>query len=179
MQTDKSLLPFSKSNTLIEYQYQRLCKSFETVYISSKKNKFDFLKETNSVIYDTDNAVHSPLVALKAILEFVSSPKVFILTVDTPFVSETTIQKLITQSNGYDVTVAKTLEKEHNLCGVFSKSILNTIYDMLLENNHKIGYLLKHVHSQFICCEDEKEFMNLNTQDEYKQALQRISLDNK
>ena len=36
MGEDKSLLPFSSSNTLIQYQYERLKPYFKEIYISSK-----------------------------------------------------------------------------------------------------------------------------------------------
>jgi molybdopterin-guanine dinucleotide biosynthesis protein A len=68
--------------------------------------------------------------------------KVFIITVDTPFVKIESIEKLINDSNNFDITIAQT-EKTHNLCGVFS----NNISLKLLKNDkndiHKINYLVK------------------------------------
>ena len=45
MGEDKSLLPFSSSQTLIQYQYDRLKPYFKNIYISSKVDKFNFLEK--------------------------------------------------------------------------------------------------------------------------------------
>mgnify|MGYP003441403126 FL=1 len=50
MGEDKSLLPFSSSNSLIEFQFNRLKPHFKDIYISSKNDKFDFLKDKSKLI---------------------------------------------------------------------------------------------------------------------------------
>jgi len=57
MGEDKSLLPFSTSNTLIEYQYKRLKPYFKDIYISSKIDKFDFLQNKQSLILDENKEI--------------------------------------------------------------------------------------------------------------------------
>ena len=126
MGEDKALLPFASFETLSEFQYQRLQPFFYKIYLSSKINKFNFECE---IIYD-ENELHSPLIALRTILESISTQKVFILTVDTPFVTFDTIKNLIFKSKNYDITVAKT-SRLHNLCGVFDKSCLTVINQMI------------------------------------------------
>lgn len=44
MGEDKALLPFASSNSLTQYQYDRLESYFKNIYISSKIDKFSFLK---------------------------------------------------------------------------------------------------------------------------------------
>lgn len=179
MQRDKSLLPFNDYNSLIQYQYERLKEKFTDVYISTKEYKFDFLDiKHRDIIYDKAK-LHSPIVALQTILESIKSEKVFILTVDTPFISVDTIEKLMKESSAYDIVIATTATKEHNLCGVFSNAVLEQIKPMLKEDMHKVGYLLKQCHTKRLLCENEDEFLNMNTPDEYKVALTRISLTNR
>lgn len=173
MGEDKSLLPFSSYSTLIEYQYQRLAPHFNKLYLSSKVNKFEFLKNTESIIYDT-NTVYSPMIALHSILHKIQDEKVFVLTVDTPFVTLQTIQKLFESSLSYDITVAKT-QRLHNLCGVFKISLLPIIEQLIKRDIHKIGYLLKESKTQEVRFPNENEFLNLNNQEEYKKALSLIS----
>ena len=84
MGEDKSLLPFSSSNSLIEFQFNRLKPYFKDIYISSKNDKFDFLKDKSKLILDKNQDIYSPILALQTILE--KFDKVFIITVDTPFV---------------------------------------------------------------------------------------------
>ncbi len=170
MGEDKALLPFSSSNSLTQYQYERLKPFFKEIFISSKIDKFDF---PVNLILDKGE-VFSPIVALETIFESLNFEKFFIITVDTPLVKIETIAKLIEESKGYDITVAKT-QRVHNLCGVFNKSTLSQIKTMLNEDIHKVGFLLKNQNTSMIEFSDENEFINLNDKEEYKKAKMLIS----
>lgn len=166
MGEDKSLLSFREFPTLIEYQYNKLSKIFQNVYISSKTNKFDF---PCNIIYDT-NVIYSPMVALSSIFQTLQDEQVFIITVDTPFIEKETIFELIKNStnNQCDVTICKDLDKTHNLLGIFNKNILEQIDNMLQENNHKIDTLLtQKVKSHIVPFEDDIQFININTKEDY------------
>lgn len=176
MGEDKSLLPFSSSNSLTQYQYDRLKPYFKELYISSKVNKFDFLEDDTILILD-EGDVFSPIVALETIIKKFENQKIFIITVDTPLVSIDTISKIINSSNDYDITVAQT-ERIHNLCGVFSSSIRNSITKMLSNDIHKVGYLLKQNKTNVLKLPENGEFINLNDKDEYNKALSIISFSN-
>ena len=172
MGEDKALLPFSNYNTLAHYQFDRLKSHFKNIYLSSKTNKFDFLKSDENIIFDNIEDESSPLIALKSIFETIKSDKVFVMTVDTPFIKIETIEKLINESLNSS-TIAIT-SREHNLCGVYEKSCLNVINEMLKENNHKIGFLLKKIELKKIEFFDENEFLNLNKKEDYQKALSLI-----
>ncbi len=174
MGEDKALLPFSKSNSLTEYQFNRLKPYFKNIYISSKIDKFNFLKnKTKDLILDKGEE-YSPIVALETILESIESQKVFIITVDTPLVKIESIKKLIDNSLKYDATVAQT-KKTHNLCGVFDKASLLQIKAMLNNDIHKVGFLLKNINTSYINFPLEDEFINVNEKDEYLRAKTLIS----
>ena len=167
MKQDKCFLAF-KNTTLIKYQYDRLSKIFSNVYISSKTNKFDF---PCKLILE-DNSIFSPMVALQTILQ--KHQEVFIISVDTPNISTSSISKLISNSNNFDITIAKTKDsKTHNLCGLFKSSINTKIDEMIKENNHKIGYLIKNVNSNIVDELNNDEFVNLNTKDDYSRLLNK------
>jgi len=167
MGEDKSLLPFEQSN-IIQYQYQRLKNIFSKVYISAKTNKFDFQAD---IILD-NSEIYSPLVALQSILTKFKS--VFIITVDNPFITAQTIHTLVNNSDNFDITIALTPNKIHNLCGVFKNSILENITNNIKQHNHKIGYLIKNQLTNTILFDDEKEFLNINTKEQYNQALKHL-----
>ncbi len=173
MGEDKSLLPFSNSNSLTAYQYDRLKPHFKNIYISSKVNKFDFLSNDENIIFDKGEEF-SPIVALESIMESLDANKIFIITVDTPLVKIESIEKLIKSSFNYDITVAKT-ERTHNLCGVFDKKILSQIKAMLNKDMHKVGYLLKNMNTSYELFNDENEFINVNDKEEYNRASLLIS----
>lgn len=172
MGEDKSLLPFSSSNTLIQFQFNRLKPYFKDIYISSKNDKFDFLKDKTKLILDKNQEVYSPILALQTILE--KFDKVFIITVDTPLIKISSIKKLINSSNNFDITIAQTEEKTHNLCGIFSKNINTIINSMIKDDIHKINYLVKNSKFQIINFNNEDEFLNINEKKEYEKALNII-----
>ncbi|OCL84619.1 molybdenum cofactor guanylyltransferase MobA [Arcobacter porcinus] len=172
MGEDKSLLPFGSSNSLIEYQYNRLKPYFSDTFISSKTNKFLFLKDSSKLILDENKDIYSPILALQTILK--RFDKVFIITVDTPFVRIETIKELIENSDNYDVIIAKDEEKIHNLCGVFSNSCLKIINLMIEENIHKINYLIKQTNFKEINFNYKNEFININDKTEYQRAIDII-----
>ena len=177
MGKDKSLLPFSSSNSLTQYQYDKLKISFSDVYLSSKVDKFDFLVNKDKYLILDKDEIFSPIVALQTIFKRIKTSKVFIITVDTPLISINSINELINNSNNSDICVAKTL-KTHNLCGVFSTSLVSFIAEMLENEIHKVNYLLKNNNTKYIHFENDDEFINLNNKDEYKRALDIISKSN-
>jgi molybdopterin-guanine dinucleotide biosynthesis protein A len=169
MGEDKSLLPFRNHSTLIEYQYQKLSKIFSNVYISSKINKFNFLEDESKIIYDV-NKVSSPMVALQSIFKKLKKKSIFIITVDTPLISKSTIEQLIRDSQNFDITIAKSINKTHNLCGVFSSCIAYKIDQYIIEDMHKINFLVKNSNTNYKYFKQEDQFININTQEEYKKA---------
>lgn len=173
MEEDKSLLPFA-SKTLIQYQYERLKPYFKDVYISSKVDKFDFL-DKKYLIIDENKEVFSPILALDTIFKIFQNQKIFIITVDSPFVSIETISKLIYESKDCDICIAQT-EKTHNLCGIFSSNISISIKTMISNNIHKVFYLIKNNKFKIIQFHNNGEFTNINNKNDYKEALNNIIL---
>ena len=164
MGEDKSLLPFSTSKTLIEYQYNRLKPYFKDVYISSKIDKFDFL-EKEFLILDENKDVFSPILALNTIFNKFPNQKVFIITVDTPFVSIETITELINQSLDVDICIGETQEKTHNLCGVFSSNINSFIKDNYVFISQKRTYIFPSLEAIcfFLIIKSEKVILSSKT----------------
>ncbi len=173
MGEDKSLLSFDTSSTIIEYQYNRLSKIFNNVYISSKTNKFNFKTlDRNKLILD-NNDISSPMIALKAILSNFTN-KVFIVAVDTPFVTYEAINSIINKSHLHEIVIASSNDKIHNLCGIFKCSLVDKIDTYLKEDMHKINYLVKNSDTKIIHFENNEQFLNINTKDDYQKALNQI-----
>ena len=174
MGRDKSLLPFDKSPTLTHYQYQRLKKIFEKVYISCKDpSKFDFEDDFIVDVVDTD--IYAPTVGFVSIYKEIKDSSFFVLSVDSPFVSKDIIYKLFREDDeNVDATIALTPIGMQPLCGIYHRSLEKKFNDMLDGDNHKLGYLLKNSNTKFVRFENEDEFLNLNHPDEYKKAQQII-----
>jgi molybdopterin-guanine dinucleotide biosynthesis protein A len=170
MGQDKALLPFGKQSTLSEFQHERLSKLFKKVYISAKENKFDFKVKVIEDRYKDS----SPLVAIISIFETLKVDKVFILSVDAPFIDKEIIDKLLNANNRFDAVVAKSKSGIQPLCGVYKRSVLPIAKEHLKQKNHRLNNLLKKVETQFIPFEDDSLFLNLNHPHEYEKALKSL-----
>jgi molybdenum cofactor guanylyltransferase len=169
MGEDKALLPFGECSTLTQYQYNKLSKIFDNVYISSKIDKFKFLEDKNKIIFDIAK-ISSPMIALKSIFKKLNNDKIFIITVDTPLLLESTITELINDSNNYDITIAKSIDKTHNLCGIFTRNTYTKISQYIDQDMHKINFLVKSSNTNYKLFDDKNQFININTPSEYIQA---------
>jgi len=172
MQTDKALLPFGGFVSLAEYQYERLNEFFSKVYISSKKNKFDFKVE----IIEDVNKVSSPLVALVSIFETLDCEEIFVLSVDAPFVEKFVIEKLYEAKRlTDDVVVIESKNGLEPLCAIYRRSFLNKAKMALKNNEHRLQSLFEVLDVNSVFIEDEKFFMNLNYPSEYEVAKKMLS----
>ncbi len=169
MGQDKSLLPFGGYNTLAQYQYQRLSKLFEHVYISAKTNKFDF--EARVIEDAPDEDLFAPTAGFEAVFRALPDERLFVISVDTPFVSENEIRALLENDNGrYDAVIAKTDSGSHPMCGIYHRSLLPVFEQMLDEQNHRLGQMLQRAVTKFVHFGDEAPFTNLNHPHEYEAA---------
>jgi len=170
MGRDKTLLPFAGYRSLSEFQYARLGRLFQTVYISAKNNKFDF----QAHIIEDNYEVSSPLVGIISVFETLDEDEIFILSADAPFVDEKVIDTLMQYRNEHDAVIARTASGKQPLCGIYRRSILSIAQENLKSDEHRIGKLLSKADTKFVFFEDETAFSNLNHPHEYKEALQRI-----
>jgi len=172
MGRDKALLPFRESNSLAEYQYDRLSKLFDRVYISAKSNKFDF---DAPLIIDNTTNISSPMVALESILSHSKDNALFIIAVDMPFVSEATIKKMIESynSSNMEIAVAKSGERLEPLCAIYSTSLIDRVRDLIKENNHRLHSLIELSKSKIVEVSNQDEFLNLNRVSDYERACKK------
>ncbi|BCD63012.1 molybdenum cofactor guanylyltransferase [Nitratiruptor sp. YY08-26] len=167
MGKDKSLLLFG-DRPLIQYQYERLSLMFEKVYISSKSDKFDFKAP---LILDSSK-VYAPTPAFLDIFEKVY--EFFALSVDTPFINQTVIEKLITEAKKHphkDAIIAQT-DSPHPLIGIYRKSIAPKIEEAIKKQNYKLNAILKEADIQFVEFKEDEKFLNLNYPQDFQKALQ-------
>ena len=174
MGEDKALLPFAGFTTLAEYQYNRLCKIFTNVYISCKdKKKFPF--QAQFIEDKKESDTFAPTLAFVTLFEKLEDQHFFVISVDTPFIDETIIYSLVdADSDLYDATIAKLDEKTQPLCGIYHRSLANKFHQMLKQENHKLGFLLKNSHTHYLNYSNQKAFMNLNDKTTYKKALKTL-----
>lgn len=152
---------------LIQIQYNKLSKIFTKTYVSTKNNIFT---PHYKIILDKSD-IYSPMIALQSILTFINTDKVFIIPVDTPSISEITIKKIIENSQENDITIVKTPNKTHYLTGIFYKSALHEINNLLNKEKHQISDLIKNVKTNIISHYNDDEFLNINTKEDLDRFL--------
>ena len=175
MGENKALLPFAGFATLAEYQYVRLCKIFSNVYISCKdKSIFSF--DANFIEDKKVSSVFAPTLGFLTAFDTLHAKRIFVISVDTPFVTRTEIQQLILADNAaFDAVIAKTEEGIHPLCGIYSKTLQAKFLQMLHENNHRLGTLLNDSKTSCVYFPDTKPFLNMNHPKDYKKALKILT----
>jgi molybdopterin-guanine dinucleotide biosynthesis protein A len=174
MGEDKSLLPFGGYKTLAQYQYERMKKIFSHVTVSAKSaEKFDF---TCKVIEDPkESSAFAPTAGFVAMFDALHVKKIFVLSVDTPFVDEKVIRQLIeADSDDLDAVIAKTQSGSHPMCGIYHQSLHVRFRHMLKDDDHRLGKLLGSVKTAYLFFDDEAPFANLNHPSEYQDALKRL-----
>ena len=174
MGEDKALLPFSPFKTLTEFQYTRLQEIFKNVYISCKdKKKFDF--EANFIEDLQNSEIYAPTSGFIAAFNRLKEDKIFVLSVDTPFVSHKEIEAIINQDEeDIDACVAKTKEGLQPLCGIYHRSLSTAFQKMQDRNSHKLGFLLKNSQTKYVYFDKSEPFFNINHPHEYQKALSLV-----
>lgn len=174
MGEDKALLPFGGFDTLTQFQLNKLSKIFKNVYISCKsKEKFDFQANFIEDV-KTDN-VYAPTAGFIAIYKKLKCDKFFAISVDTPFIDQLIISKIInSDTNSFDVTIAKTDNGLESMCGLYHKSLLLSFQEMLKNDNHKLQFLLKNSKLNTVFFKDKDAFLNLNNPEDYEKAIKLI-----
>jgi molybdopterin-guanine dinucleotide biosynthesis protein A len=171
MKRDKSLLPFSSSPTLTQFQIERFSPYFKKIYISTKKkDKFDF---DANFIEDFTKEESSPFIGLISVLNSLNDEYIFVLSVDTPFFNHDDFLKL-SKTLDTDAIVAKTKNSYQPLCAIYKRDILKTLKELHEKKLYKFSFLYDKIKTRFVEFEDEKSFDNLNFPKDYEDALKRI-----
>ena len=173
MGEDKSLLPFGGYATLTQFQYERLKKFFNRVYISTKnRDKFDF---DAPFLLDPSDAEYAPTAGFVALFRELDDERVAVLSVDTPFIDEKIFSELLEADDAaLDALIAKTETGSHPLCGIYHRSLAPEFERMLREKEHRLGKMLSVHRTRYVSFSDDRLFANLNHPHEYREALSRF-----
>lgn len=113
----------------------------------------------------------SSMLALYSVLKAFDDKFVFIIGVDTPFVSEKSIQRLILSANEALMIVPSVANRAHFLCAFYHSQIAPLCLKCLQNGVHKISALSQKLPPnalKFVEFSDENEFFNLNTPQDYE-----------
>ena len=138
-----------KSKYFYKIQYKKCKKIFKNVYFAAKYKKFK-----NYPFFIEKSKIYAPIFALEEIIK--KYKKIFVLSVDTPFIEEKSIKKLLRQ---------KAVAKNNPLIGFYDYTMLKEI-NLRKKTNLKIFKINKK--SIKI---SQKELININKKEDLKANL--------
>ncbi|RDU65584.1 molybdenum cofactor guanylyltransferase [Helicobacter sp. MIT 14-3879] len=178
---NKALLPIGDL-FLISFMYKKAKESFENVFISCKDFQKDKLWEAisndlnniNESIFLIENRdTFSPMVGILNSFLKLDDEKVFFISCDCPLVKPKTFDILINSSKYYDIVFAKDTDKLHPLIGVWSRNVKKKLEQYILNEEFRLQDFINNFEIKSIYF-DKMEFLNINTKNDYKQALKLL-----
>jgi molybdopterin-guanine dinucleotide biosynthesis protein A len=122
--------------------------------------------------------IHCPLNGIYSGLFFASTPHIFVIACDIPFISFDLINYICSSyDTSYDVYMPKTIKGEEPLCAIYSKQCLNRFKTCLQQERYKITRCLNGFKTGFIDdttlpLKDKQfhSFFNVNTSEDLAYA---------
>lgn len=176
MGENKIFLPFGNTSLII-YQYKKLSKNFQNIFISSKNIYLDSIKSIfqkeninieNKILIESDE-LYSPLFGIKNAFEILKKENIFFISCDAPFIESRVIESILKNVRGYEITCVRDKNKIHPLIGSWNFKMKNKIELALNQNHFRITNLLKNAKSKILYF--DCEFLNINTREDYQKAL--------
>lgn len=176
MGENKIFLPFLETKLII-YQYKKLLKNFQNIFLSSKNIYLDSIIETfkkeninieNKILIENDE-IYSPLFGIKNAFEILKKENIFFISCDSPFIESRVIESIFNNVEGYEITCVRDKNKIHPLIASWNINLKSKIELAIKENNFRIQNLLKNAKSKVLYF--DFEFLNINTREDYKKAL--------
>ena len=175
MGRDKALLPFGGFDTLARYQFERLSPLFTQTYLSVK-TPHEALKGIPQITDAQGSELFAPTAGFIAAFHTLKAERLFILSVDTPFIGPEVIAALLeADANGLDAVIARTEQGTHPLCGIYHRSLRTRFEAMAASGDHALGRMLSTVNTRYVRFEKEELFANLNHPHEYEAALESLA----
>ena len=115
-----------------------------------------------------------PMGAILSVLEMSGTPAVLVLACDMPFFGCSDALKLINEYRGEDVLLAETKSGIQPLAAIYSQAAAVWLKKYMDEGNYRLREAIFHMNYRKIYFEDEKPFININTEDELNKYIRGI-----
>ena len=169
----KSLRMNGRSKSFLTYENQSFIErilaqltDFDEVLISvDEKNKYEHLPYP--LVIDEVLAI-GPLGGLYSCLKQCQNDDLLVLATDMPNIKKELLEFMVEFiSSDYDCFVVQSSDKIHPLCGIYKKSMLRVIEQMIAEQNYRLLDLLSRVKVKYIpltySCFNDDLVANINT----------------
>src|SRR3989338_8917621 len=176
MARDKAFLPWGDS-TLLEHIIDTLRPAVDEIIVAVKDARaFRHLKAL--VVEDCVPDAHA-LGGLYTGLRTASHPWCFVCACDMPFVNPRLVRALAQQARGYDAVIPRTAQGLQPLHAVYATSALGAIEAQLRRRHWDLHALVTQLRAKIIEPDaihaldpEERSFLNLNSPEEYRRALE-------
>lgn len=174
MGEDKGLMLFN-GKPVVQYVIEALVPVVNEVVIVSNNPAYEAFGL--KVIADDIKEI-GPAGGICAALQHSRSENNFIIGCDMPFVKSEAIEALIKKSNGYQITLPLRKGQLEPLFGVYDTACKDEWMRLVKEGTVKLHELVKHFSLQQLNVDHdvvftEKTFMNINTRQEFEEALKQ------
>jgi len=161
---------------LLQHVLEEVEPLFTDVLISVRELRADM---TSQQIID-DSKDRGPMVGIKAALEQVSSPWIFVIACDMPFVSEPLIRLLETNRDGHQAVLPYAFDRPQPLFGFYAKSSLPMMSERIEQGERSMMRLIDQLDS-FMLGEQQvkavdpglRSLMSLDTIEDVKKVESR------
>lgn len=176
MNQDKALLTIDV-RTVIEIIAEKLKSTFDNVIVSA--NNYDNYTFLNLPIINDIYLKRGPLAGIHACLKASKTEKNFMISCDLPLITIELIEYIINYKSEEVIVLPKSQGRIQQLCGIYSKSLLTEVDNLLIESqipNSKlkgsIFELIERTGTELVNVDmldfyNSNLFLNLNTPEDY------------
>lgn len=167
---DKAFLNY-KEKMFIEHIIKAGNSYKEIIIIANNKEKY---KKFGLRIIEDIYVGNGPLSGIHAALNSASTEYVLCVACDMPLISKELLDYIGEYEGNYEVLVPKSNDRLQPLCSIYNKSILSKIEKALENNENKLQKFIKGLNYQVVDGFnyrkfEDKDFLNINTPDEFKE----------
>lgn len=168
MGTDKALLSYH-GKPLLNNAIELILPFCDTVLVSGNKKEYSVsgIEPVPDIYEDC-----GPISGIFSVLNHSTTEWNIVLSVDMPFITRKLIEQLIANKNG-DCVVPKHSLGVEPLIGLYNKSAIETIRQMIESGDFRMTKLLSALNTNYLDCnfllkEQPNLFLNVNRTDDYQ-----------
>lgn len=162
---DKSMLPV-KGVPMIQHVINQLGTNFSEIIISGDPEKYGKLRQR--IIPDTTPGL-GPLMGIHNCLAASGTEMNFVTACDIPDISYGIIEKMMEQSEGFDIVMPVINDKYFQpLHALYRKTVLHEAARLLEEGRFKLLELAVRVRTSYVRQTDPFQFPNINNMEDYE-----------
>ncbi|PKG22274.1 molybdenum cofactor guanylyltransferase [Niallia nealsonii] len=130
--------------------------------------KFSSLEKAAVIEDNKEYQGFGPMAGLFSAMETEEAVWYMVLPIDTPFISPSTINKLLTSAeDGYDAIIPHIDGRDQPLIAMYHQKVKTKIRELLKEKKLSMYGLLQQISVKYVEGLDEREFININKKSDY------------